>query len=459
MLEKTAVRSAGKAPFKWGVFLTFFIPSLIGILMFLTPVAYKGNDTLAIAVLVDLIRTPLNPYVMEILITVVALATLGSGYYIVAKPDWKTRQPSLFAICHTTPIWFFLRLLGLIYGLSVYFEVGPEFMRSADTGQTIFNDIGVPILFTLTTACFFIPFLTDYGFMEFIGSLVKKPFGFLFNLPGRSAIDATASFVAAAPVGLLITIKQYESGFYSARESAAVAANFSIVSIPFALVVIGVAGLEHMFFTWYLVVILACLIAALITIRMPPLSRISDTYFPGVGKQIHEDDGLDPMPVLRRSIQQAMVCAETAPGPGQFLKNGWLASLEVVFGVVAPAMAIATTATIVIFYTPIFEVLSLPITTGLDILNVPEASKAAPGFLVGFFDQFLPALLAKGIESEMTRFILAGLSVCQLIYMAEVGVIILYSSLPLNFWQLAQIFILRTLIVFPIFLVAGWLLF
>ena len=82
-----------------------------------------------------------------------------------------------------------------------------------------------------------------------------------------------------------------------------------------------------------------------------------------------------------------------------------------------------------------------------------------PGFLVGFFDQFLPALLAKGIESEMARFILAGLSVCQLIYMAEVGVLILYSSLPLNFWQLLAIFIIRTIIVFPVFLIAGWLLF
>ncbi len=426
--------------------------------MFLTPVAYGGKKTILIAVIVDLIRKPLAPYAMGILIAVIGLSTLGSLYYILAKPNWKHSRPSLYAICHTSPVWFFLRFLGLIYGLCIYFSIGPEFVRGADTGQAIFNDIGIPVLFTLTTACFFIPFLTDYGFMEFIGNLVKKPFRFLFNLPGRSAIDATASFVSAAPVGLLITIKQYETGYYSARESAAVAANFSVISIPFALVVVSVAQLEHMFFTWYLVVIIACLIAALITIRMPPLSRIPDTYFPGVDKQIHEDEDTQGS-IWANSVREAMKCAETAPSPRQYLNSAWLAALQVVFGVIAPAMAIATTAAIIIVYTPIFDIISTPIAFLLEGLKIPEAKEVAPGFVVGFFDQFLPALLAKPIESDMSRFILAGLSVCQLIYMAEVGVLILYSSLPLNFWQLLTIFAIRTMIVFPVFLTAGWLLF
>ena len=450
--------SGEKAGFNTRVFLTFLVPSLIGVLMFLTPVTYDGNDTIAIAVLVDLLRSSLEPLLMEILLAVIALSALGSAYYILKKPDWADSQPSLHAMCHSTPLWFLLRLLGLVYGLCVYFEVGPAPIWAAETGQAIFHDIGIPVLFTLTTACFFIPFLTDYGFMEFVGGLVKKPFGFLFNLPGRSAIDATASFVAASTVGLLITIKQYENGFYSARESAAVAANFSVVSIPFALVVAGVAGLEHMFFTWYMVVIAACLVCAMISIRIPPLSRIPDSYFPGVGKKIHEDDEVSGS-VLSRSVHDAMSCASTAPGPRKFIKTAWLSSLVVVFGVMAPAMALATTAAMLVFYTPLFDLISLPIVYVLEIFNIPEATSAAPGFLVGFFDQFLPALLAKGIESEITRFILAGLSVCQLIYMAEVGVLILYSSLPLNFWQLLAIFLIRTIIVFPVFLIAGWLIF
>lgn len=457
-MQTTQLQSDEKIGFNIRVFLVFLIPSLIGVLMFLTPVTYNGNSTIAIAVLVKLLRQPLEPFLMDVLMVVVTLSTLGSAYYILRKPHWTETHPSLHAMCHSTPLWFVLRLVGLIYGLCVYFEFGPTAIWSADTGQTVFHDIGIPVLFTLTTACFFIPFLTEFGFMEFIGGLVQKPFRLLFNLPGRSAIDATASFVGSSTVGLLITMKQYENGFYSARESAAVAANFSVVSIPYALVIAGVAGLEHIFFTWYLVVIVSCLICALITIRIPPLSRIPDSYFPGVGKRIHEDD-LAGGSVLSQSVRSAMTCASTAPGPRKFLKTAWLSSLGVVFGIIAPAMAIATTSTMVIFYTPVFDFLSTPIAQVLSILSIPEAAIAAPGFLVGFLDGFLPALLAKGVESEMTRFIMAGLSICQLIYMAGPGVLILTSSLPLSFLQLLAIFIIRTVIVFPVFLVAGLLLF
>lgn len=63
--------------------------------------------------------------------------------------------------------------------------------------------------------------------------------------------------------------------------------------------------------------------------------------------------------------------------------------------------------------------------------------------------------LAVNVDSELARFLLAGLSVTQLIFMAEVGVLILRSSLPLGLGDLLLIFALRTLIVFPLLTVAG----
>ena len=45
---------------------------------------------------------------------------------------------------------------------------------------------------------------------------------------------------------------------------------------------------------------------------------------------------------------------------------------------------------------------------------------------------FLPAVLGKGIESELTRFVVACVSLTQLIYMSEVGVLIIKAKLPLN---------------------------
>ena len=64
----------------------------------------------------------------------------------------------------------------------------------------------------------------------------------------------------------------------------------------------------------------------------------------------------------------------------------------------------------------------------------------------------------RGVEArDATSFVLAGLSVTQLIFMSEVGVIILRSSLPISFAELLVIFLLRTAIVLPVLVVGGHL--
>jgi nucleoside recognition membrane protein YjiH len=52
--------------------------------------------------------------------------------------------------------------------------------------------------------------------------------------------------------------------------------------------------------------------------------------------------------------------------------------------------------------------------------------------LAVFADMFLPAVLVKNISSEITRFVVATVSITQLIYMTEIGVLILRSRIPLN---------------------------
>ena len=56
----------------------------------------------------------------------------------------------------------------------------------------------------------------------------------------------------------------------------------------------------------------------------------------------------------------------------------------------------------------------------LKILQIPEAEEVAQTIILGFADMFLPVVMASNIENEITRFIVACLSVTQLIYMSEV---------------------------------------
>jgi nucleoside recognition membrane protein YjiH len=58
----------------------------------------------------------------------------------------------------------------------------------------------------------------------------------------------------------------------------------------------------------------------------------------------------------------------------------------------------------------------------------------------------LPSIMSGGIQSEMTRFIIAATSITQLIYLSEVGALLLGSKIPVNIKELFIIFIERTLI-------------
>ncbi len=124
----------------------------------------------------------------------------------------------------------------------------------------------------------------------------------------------------------------------------------------------------------------------------------------------------------------------------------------------AAGLALATLASLLTFHTPIFTWLGYPFVTLLELAGLPDALTASPALFSGFLDQYMPAIIAAGIDSEATSFVLAGLSVCQLIYMSEVGVIILRSSLPLSIADLVLVFLLRTVIILPVLILgAHWI--
>lgn len=435
----------------------FLIMSFFGFLIFLTPITYEGSNTIIMGVLITWAQAPFAPVMLELVVGFVCLSAVGGAYHRAVRPDWAQTRPLLHDLCATTPAWLGLRIVGAVLGVMVLTKGGPEVFWAEDTGTTVFSIIGPALLFTVGTACILLPLLTDFGFLEFTGTMLRRPFEALFTLPGRAAIDATSSIVAAASVGLLITIRQYEDGYYSTREAASVATNFSIVSLPFSLVIAITAGIGHMFFTWYLTVVAACLLCAAVMVRLPPLKRLSDSYFPAAGKQVHEEREAD-VALVRWALQQAVLRAGAAPALPALFMRGARTALVTLFRITGPSMAIATLTSVLVFHTQVFDLIAWPVAGLLSAAGLPEAQAAAPGFLVGFFEQFTPAVIASGLEDEAMRFILAGLSVSQLIYMSEVGVIILRSPLPLRFRDLVTIFVLRTLILFPIFLVAARLL-
>lgn len=116
-------------------------------------------------------------------------------------------------------------------------------------------------------------------------------------------------------------------------------------------------------------------------------------------------------------------------------------------GVLPTVMCIGTVALIITNYTPIFQWLGLPFVPLLNLLGVPDAAAASSTLLVGFADMFTPSvIIAASSAPEMTRFIVAVVSVTQVLFLDEVGGLILGSKLPVNLPELFVIFLERTII-------------
>ena len=128
-------------------------------------------------------------------------------------------------------------------------------------------------------------------------------------------------------------------------------------------------------------------------------------------------------------------------------------------GVLPIVMAIGGIALIIAEYTPFFAILGTPFIPLLNLLGVPEAVAASQTLVVGFADMFIPSVLASTITNEMTRFIIACISVTQLIYMSEVGGLLLGSKIPVKFIDLIIIFLERTLVSLPIIVLCANIIF
>lgn len=438
--------------------LKFIILSIIGIFLFMTPIPIDGGFTITIAVfsgaLQDLLTDHLSLIMMLIIVITAILTVIGS----LTHGSAFKRSPFFKNLFYTNIFWTITRVVAAIFAVMVYFQIGPEAIHSADTGQLLLDDLLHTLFAVFIFAGFFLPLLTNFGLLEFFGSLMSKVMRPLFRLPGRSSIDALASWVGDGTIGVLLTSKQYEEGFYTKREAAISGTTFSIVSITFSLVVLAEVGLAHMFIPYYLTITLAGLVAAIIMPRIPPLSRKEATYVDG-SKQKLEEKGPKEGSLVKYGYNQALQRAKKENNVLSIMKEGGQNVLDMLMGVAPIVMAFGLIALIIAEYTPIFQWLGAPFIPLLELMQIPEAAAASETLLIGFADMFLPSVLAASIEAEITRFIIAALSVTQLIYLSEVGGVLLGSKIPVNLKDLILIFLLRTAITLPIITICAHIIF
>ncbi len=436
--------------------LKFIIPSFLGILLFMTPLKINDEFTIPIAFISNFLVNYLENYLP--ILAVIFITVSAAGSIIIKFLKKKSSNSYINQLFNVSPIWFLLRILGMILIILCYFQIGPEFIISKNTGGMVLFSL-LPVLFSVFLfAGILLPLLLNYGLLDFVGTLLSKIMQPIFKLPGRSSIDCITSWLGDGTIGILLTSKQYEEKFYTKKEACIIGTTFSAVSITFCLVIISQVGLSNLFVPFYLTVSFAGIIAAIIIPRIPPLSLKPDEYIDGTQKQ-----DIESIPkgytAFSFGLQKAVNQAEKSSSLKDFFIDGIKNVLDMWIGVLPTVMAMGTIALIIAEYTNIFQFLGLPFIPLLNFLNVPEAAQASKTLVVGFADMFIPSVIASTINNEMTRFIIACTSVTQLIFMSEVGGLLLGSKIPVKFLDLVIIFLERTLITLPVIVFCANLIF
>ena len=397
-----------KTKYKSSDLLKFVIPSLLGVILFMVPINDGGNITIPVAFFTTKLKDLIGDYLPTLSMIVVVIAASLTIITKAFKPKFIIENNFLNSLLNVNWIWTLGRILG---GLFI------------------------------------------------ISALLTKIMRPLFKLPGRSSIDCMTSWLGDGTIGVLLTSKQYEEGFYTEREACIVSTMFSVVSITFSFVVLSQVGLENMFIPFYLTVTFAGIVAAIILPRVWPLSKKPDAYFNNAEPKNVEDvpEGFTPFTF---GVFKAVEKAQNESSLKKFFADGIKNVLEMWIGVLPVVMAMGTLALMIAEYTPIFQWLGVPFIPLFKILGIPEASAASQTVIVGFADMFLPSVIAsKTILSDMTKFVVACVSVTQLIYLSEVGSVILGSKIPLNLKELFMIFLMRTLVTLPVIALIAHLLF
>ena len=438
---------------KRGSLAGFLVPSAIGIALFMIPVKYDGTWTIVIKIVSDAIASGIAPF-LPLLCTLIVTVSAVLGIFCLKKPSFLTTYPILANTFSTTYVWVAIRVLGAVLIWLAYLGIDAgekdtgfiHMFTCGDAGGFVLNDLMTTLVIIFFLAGLLLPLLLDFGLLEFIGAMLTRVMRPAFTIPGRAAVDCITSWIGDGTLGVMLTSNQYEQGFYSAREAAVVATTFSAVSITFSIVVLAQVELLEYFGAYYLLICLIAVACALVLPRVPPLSRKKDTFLvPGRAMPESLPEGYASL--TEYALDLARTRAGSFEGVGAFLKSGLKNAAGMWFGVLPTVMAIGTVALVLANNTQIFDVLGAPFVPLLEILGVPEAVAASKTMIVGFTDMFTPAVIAAGtVADPMTKFIIAVISVTQVIYLSEVGGVILGSKIPVNLLELFVIFLERTLV-------------
>jgi nucleoside recognition membrane protein YjiH len=416
----------------YGSYIKFLVFSLFGIFMFFCPVTFNNRSTIPIDHIITLITGNLmGPARIYALIVMYIGAVLP-----FVRKTWNKNGISVF--------FSFAKICGAIIGTVLFFNLlqGLEWLWRPDFGPFLYRSLAIPVGLVIPIGSVFLAFLANFGLMEFVGVFLTPIMRPLFRTPGRSAIDAVASFVGSYSIALLITNDMYRKGKYTTREAAIIATGFSTVSATFLLIVANTLGLMAQWTLYFWVCFAVTFIVTAITAYIWPLRSFPQTYF---------EDKPNPDPVhtgsrIAFAWKSAVEASANAEPLGKMILGNLKAGLNMAFAVIPSITSVGLLGLVLAEYTPLFDIFGYIFFPFFKIFGVSQAVLAGKAVAMSLPEMFLPAVLIAETATPLLKFVIAVVSISEILFFSASIPCLLGTDIPIKLWQIVVIWFERVVL-------------
>lgn len=418
------------APFNIFNFVFF---SVFGLILFFTPMTINGQNTIPL--------DHLLAYINQVAPWFGPVVTLVIGV-VGGIVQWRNKSNRQGVLNLTMAV---LRTLGIPVLFMAFFNFGPEWLMKPNMLPFIWVKIIVAVTMIVPIGSMFLTLIINYGCLEFIGVILRPVMPKIFRTPGKSAVDAIASFVGSFSLAIYLTNKLYNEGKYTRKEAFIMMTGFSTVSATFMVIVAKTAGLMESwnFYFWSTMVI--CFLTTAILVRFWPIKPIPNEYIDGVGKP--------ETPVRDKSLWRAAVDEGLAAAlhSGPIYKSIWenlKGSMKMVFVLTPSVASIGVLSFILINMTNVFDVLGvilLPFTYLISLIGVPEPMMMAKAATAVLAEMFIPNTYVAAL-TEPSKYVIAVTSVSSILFFTGSIPCYLASDVKVPFWHVLVVWYQRTVV-------------
>lgn len=418
------VRDEIKPRFSIAEICRVVIPSVIGIMVFFIPVSIAGKNTILLDHLVTWVEAILGDNSQWYALALI----LGGTIHSIMSKFWTKGIGSI--------IFALFKIIGLVLAVMVIFKAGPSVLYEPFMLAFLWKALVIPVAILVPVGAIFMPLLVSYGLVELVGTLSQPFMRKVFHVPGRSAIDAVASFITSFALGLLITNKAYLSGEYSAKEAAIIATGFSTVSVAFMVIVARTLGLMDIWVIFFAATLFTTVVVTAVSARIPPISRMSDYV---EHAEIEPEKGRRVATAFSESVRAANKANDFYSLVKENLRDGLFMTMTIL----PTILSIGTISLLIEKYTPVFDYIGYvfyPITALFGLENGLELSSAVS---TSYSEMFLPALIMA--EADMVSKLVAGITaIASILFVSASIPCIMATSIPISFYGLTFIWFVRT---------------